>query len=413
MRQRRYTRNQSQPFTATSDRVIPLGDGLAAIPERLLLAHARGEVLFIAGAGVSKPAGLPDFRKLVLDVYAQLDSAVHLVIDKIPHDAHNQWQPNLSGLNHQQCAEVRRFVRKDFDVVLGMLERRMDDVPHARSRVRTAIANELRKKGVKPAPIHRALMQLADRGGALTIATTNFDFLLEETSRKSNPKVQSYAHGGIPRPSRKEDFAGVLHIHGSLAPDPARISDLIVTDRDFGEYYLRRRVVPDFIYDAARLFNIVLVGYSANDPPMRYLLNAVAADGTRFDDLKERFAFVAWDSEPDHVELQDWYGRGITPIPYSDAKSHAALCRTLERWAILSAHNVNKVRIDAVFKRIVRNSRKSVNDSERDLVDHLARRADNNERVRLAKLASQSGADMEWLDAIMSIINENSTEPHQ
>ena len=54
-----------------------------------------------------------------------------------------------------------------------------------------------------------------------------------------------------------------------------------MTDRDFGEFYLRRRVVPDFIYDAARLFHLVLVGYSANDAPMRYLLNAVAADGSR------------------------------------------------------------------------------------------------------------------------------------
>ena len=33
-----------------------MGPGLAAIPERLLLAHARGEVLFIAGAGISQPA---------------------------------------------------------------------------------------------------------------------------------------------------------------------------------------------------------------------------------------------------------------------------------------------------------------------------------------------------------------------
>jgi NAD-dependent SIR2 family protein deacetylase len=60
--------------------VIPLGSGLAAIPERLLLAHARGEVLFIAGAGISRPASLPDFRGLVLKVYAQLDAAVHAVI---------------------------------------------------------------------------------------------------------------------------------------------------------------------------------------------------------------------------------------------------------------------------------------------------------------------------------------------
>lgn len=55
------------------DRVIGMGTGLAAIPERLLLALVRGEVLFIAGAGVSQPAGLPDFRELVQKVYAQLD----------------------------------------------------------------------------------------------------------------------------------------------------------------------------------------------------------------------------------------------------------------------------------------------------------------------------------------------------
>ena len=40
-----------------NNRKISLGDGLAAIPERLLLAHARGEVLFIVGAGVTKTAG--------------------------------------------------------------------------------------------------------------------------------------------------------------------------------------------------------------------------------------------------------------------------------------------------------------------------------------------------------------------
>lgn len=410
---RRHTKNLSLPYTASSDRIIPMGDGLAAIPERLLLAHARGEVLFVAGAGVSRPAGLPDFRKLVLDVYAQLDPAVHLVIETIPPDAHNQWPVDLSDLNHQQSAEVRRFIRRDYDVVLGMLERRMDDVPHAKSRVRTAIANELRKKGIKPAAIHRALMQLADRGSAVTIATTNFELLLEEARKKASPKVQSYALGGIPRPSRKDDFAGVLHIHGLMDPDPARVSDLIVTDRDFGEFYLRRRVVPDFIYDVARLFNIVLVGYSANDPPMRYLLNAVAADGTRFDDLKERFAFVAWDTEPDRIELEDWHGRGITPIPYSSQNGHAALCGTLERWGILSAHNVNKTRIDAEFKRIVRKARQSASDPERDLADHLVRRADNNERIRLASLASQNGADVEWLDAIMSIILEMDTEPRR
>lgn len=85
----RGSRERSIGKSVTSDRVISFGSGLAAIPERLLLAHSRGEVLFIAGAGISQPASLPDFRGLVLRVYAQLDVAVHAVISGIPHAAYN------------------------------------------------------------------------------------------------------------------------------------------------------------------------------------------------------------------------------------------------------------------------------------------------------------------------------------
>jgi len=126
-----------------SDRVIPLGSNLAAIPERLLLAHARGEVLFIAGAGISQPAGLPDFRGLVLQVYAQLDAAVNNVLNSNPGTPATM--PDSSGLTYQQSAEVSRFTRGDYDVVLGMLERRMDGHPHGKSSVRQAVSNLLRK----------------------------------------------------------------------------------------------------------------------------------------------------------------------------------------------------------------------------------------------------------------------------
>ena len=61
-------------------------------------------------------------------------------------------------------------------------------------------------------------------------------------------------------PGRQPEFAGVLHIHGALDRDPNRFSELVLSDQDFGEFYLRRRVVPDFIYDAARLFQLVLIG---------------------------------------------------------------------------------------------------------------------------------------------------------
>jgi hypothetical protein len=385
---------------SAQDRVITLGPGLAAIPERLMLAHARGEVLFICGAGISRPANLPDFRQLVLDVYKALDTGVHAVLGGLPRGACSQWEANCNGLTDRQSAEVKRFIAGDYDVVLGMLERRLDDKTRGDSRVRREVASCLRLAGNKPASIHRALMRLADRGGANTIVTTNFDLLLETAVKSLLPRVETYSLGSIPRPSKQTEFAGVLHIHGALDRDPQRFSELVLSDQDFGEFYLRRRIVPDFIYDAARLFHLVLVGYSANDPPMRYLLNAVAADGTRFDDLKERFTFFGTDS-PDPVALEDWKARGITPIHYNAAADHSALHLTLERWAEFSAINGKKRIIDAAIRRIVKSARAAAPDADRDLFDHLIRRSNASERVRLSALASAGNADLGWLDAIV------------
>ncbi|WP_448041107.1 SIR2 family protein [Bradyrhizobium liaoningense] len=388
---------------SVEDRVISLGPGLAAIPERLMLAHARGEVLFVCGAGISRPADLPDFRELVIDVYKVLDAAVHAVLKDLPRSACNQWAVDCKELSERQAAEVKRFVAGDYDVVLGMLERRLDNQTRGDSHVRREVAKRLRQGDSRPASIHRTLMRLADRGGTTTIVTTNFDLLLEMAVKKLRPST--YSLGSIPRPSRQSEFAGVLHVHGALDRSPERFSELVLSDQDFGEYYLRRRVVPDFIYDAARLFHLVLVGYSANDPPMRYLLNAVAADGSRFDDLKERFTFFGTNA-PDPVALEDWNARGITPIHYDANGGHSALRMTLERWADFSAINGNGKTIDTAIRRIVKSARTAASDEDRDLFDHLIRRSNASERVRLAGLASAANADLGWLDAIMKIGTE-------
>lgn len=353
---------------------------------------------------MSIPAGLPDFRKLVVDVYAKLDKGVHAVVTGSKDDEAG----DLTGLTSQQIAEVRRFKRRDYDVVLGMLERRIDDKPSATSRVRATVTEVLRAAGKKPAPIHKALMRLADRGGASTIVTTNFDLLLQD-SVNSKTKLQTYSLGGIPRPGRSGEFAGFLHIHGALDRNPNRTSDLVITDRDFGEFYMRRRTVPDFIYDAARLFHLVLVGYSADDPPMRYLLNAIAADGVRFDDLKERFTFVGV-ATPDPVLVDDWKSRGITPIAYDSKDHHQSLLELLERWATLSAVNGKPGKVDAEIKRIVSLPRSAADESDRDLFDHLLRRGNTSERIRLSSLASKAGADTGWLDAIAEIALERESE---
>lgn len=396
---------KSSPESLASERVVSLVPGQPAIPERLLLSHARGRVLFVAGAGISQPSALPDFRQLVVQVYSLLDTRVYTIMMKIVDDDAVLAKLDLSDLTDSQVAELRRFKREEYDVVLGMLERRMDTQSSGTSHLRKAVRSKLSDPKSKPALIHRALVRLSDRGGVTSLVTTNFDLLLEDAARSIRMPVATYSLGGIPRPSLSNEFSGILHIHGALDRNRLKPSDLVVTDQDFGEFYLRRRVVPDFIYDAARLFNIVLVGYTANDPPMRYLLNAVAADGTRFGDLKERFAFIG-SEKIDPVEIQDWKGRGITPIWYDSKNAHSALLSTLNQWSALSAINGRQRSIDAAFKKICRKPSSAVDESEKDLFDHLIRRSTTNERIRFSALASKSKADIGWLDRIVAILRE-------
>src|SRR3546814_13518252 len=117
--------NNTTPSPSES-RTLTLGPGCCHLPERLLLAHGRGDVLFITGAGTSMPAGLPDFRKLALGVYQKLDGPLHEVLVSIPVGVCNHWEIAPNNLKPYQIAEARRFIQGDYDVALGMLERRID-----------------------------------------------------------------------------------------------------------------------------------------------------------------------------------------------------------------------------------------------------------------------------------------------
>jgi len=387
---------------STGSRTLRLGADCCALPEDLLLAHGRGEVLFITGAGSSMQSGLPDFKQLVLNVYAALDAPLHKALLAFPPGTSAKlFAP--TGLQPLQIAEGRRYLGGDFDVALGMLERRLDGEGLQTTKVRQAISQIISSASAKPSKIHRAIVSLADRGVATAVVTTNFDLLLEQVSRKGSAALRSYSLASIPRPGRSPQFSGVMHIHGMLEPKSPASEYFIVSDRDFGEFYLRRQVVPDFIYDAARLYSIVLVGYSATDPPMRYLLNAVAADGVRFSDLKPRYAFVPSQGVGDDVVIADWSARGIEPIPYDSSNGHRQLPDTLAKWARMSAVNGDLAYIKRIACSIAKRRRSAVSEFDRDLLDYLYRRGSNTERLSLISSISKAGANPEWLDAWIDV----------
>ena len=119
-----------------------------------------------------------------------------------------------------------------------------------------------------------------------------------------------------------------------------------------------------------------------------------------------RFFTFFGTSTPDPVALADWNGRGITPIHYDSANGHDNLRASLERWAKLSAINGKKQLIDSELRRIVKKPRSAAAESDRDLFDHFFRRGNASERERLSALVSDAKAEINWLDAIITICAE-------
>jgi hypothetical protein len=173
----------------------------------------------------------------------------------------------------------------------------------------------------------------------------------------------------------------------------------VLTDSDFGQYYLRGRSIPDFIYDASRLYSIVLLGYSANDPPMKYLLSAVSADFGRFSDIKPRYIFLGSETY-DSVEHAYWKGRGIQPIHYyAHGSDHSALERTFAQWALFAPTSIKRVEYFAKeLLRIVKKRPNESSESDRERFELIFDLSPNPLRENLMAIIGKTRANLEWLD---------------
>ena len=298
-------------------------DGGPDIPNELIVAQERGETLFVCGAGVSHTVGLPLFRKLVEQVYGRLgESWVH-------HPAER------AGM------EERGELFGQYDRVLRCLERRLaaSESPRNRNmkaRIRTAVREELAAPDGVDLSNHLALLTLSrDNHGISRLITTNFDTLFERAwlGEHGGPTA-SHAGVALPRPMTS-GFSGVLHLHGRLADALVQTfeTDLVLTSAEFGDAYLRSGWASRYIYDLARTHTLVLVGYQAEDPPMRYLLEALEADRELYPDLRKVYAFGECAADDGEIKEALWRAKGVEPILYRvDNHDHSSLYATLREW---------------------------------------------------------------------------------
>lgn len=278
------------------------------IPERLLQAHEDGRVVFFCGAGISYPAGLPGFAGLVRKLYTNLATVPNTV---------------------QQAA----IKAGQFDTAVGLLE---NDMVGEREIVRRALADILTPNLASPnaTATHEALLTLAkNRAGRTRIITTNFDQIFEEVVAAKSLAVERFQAPLLPVPKSRWD--GLVYLHGLLTVNPtaSSLDRLVISSGDFGLAYLIERWAARFVSELFRYYTVCFVGYSINDPVLRYMMDALAADRLLGESSPEMFAFGSHAKGKEEERANEWRAKNVTPILYREHNRHSHLHKTLRAWA--------------------------------------------------------------------------------
>lgn len=315
--------------------------GDVELPEEVLAAQADGSLVFFVGAGASvdHPSDLP-----------------------------------LFGVLAEKLASLARVPYDDaiaIDYFLGSMPDDFDTHGHTRDILTTG--------GSMPNSTHATLMRLASSTGPMRVVTTNFDDHLAGAATAEGIAIADKWVG--PALPLGHDFEGLVHLHGSVTRHPR---ELVLTDQDFGRAYLTAAWATRFLLPMFQQFTVIFIGYSHDDPIMRYLALGLPS-GT------PRFVLTSADSASD----VKWKRLGVQPVAYPvSGHDHGALVRALKAWDVRA--RMGQIEHGARIEEIVA-AGTAITPVDRDyLVDRLYRREG---AADFAKAAASATTDLklEWL----------------
>lgn len=298
------------------------------IPDELLTARDEGRVVFFCGAGVSQAkVGLPGFFALARNVLVRLEGSGESDSKRLVNAAEKvEKDLSISGL-------------VSADRVFGILEREFEI-----RDVEREVAAALRPPPSPDLSAHKLMLDLA-RGpdGRTRLITTNFDLLFEA----ADVSLKSWLPGRLPDPAQSGDLDGIVHLHGRVSHDYAGANGegFVLSTAEFGRAYISRGWAARFISSVLSKYLVVFVGYTADDPPVQYLLEAVNRERGASNGL---YAFQAV-SHSDAAAR--WSSKGVQPISYDGENHHAALWATLTEWASRARD------VEGWFTRVVETAR--------------------------------------------------------
>lgn len=343
-----------------------------SIPDELLWERDEGKVVFFCGAGVSRAyANLPDFFGLATKVAEYLEADKDSSAYQLIHQRDGNEKNNVVGGSVSA------------DYIFSLLERDFfqKDIEEA---VASALNPEKQDSPKKPDYLkaHQILLDLAtNRHGKIRLVTTNFDRLFEQCRKK----LKIWQPPNLPDPSRVDDMDGIVYLHGLATKDykGAEGDGFILSISQFGKAYLAEGWATQFIRQILDNYTIVFVGYSADDPPVQYLLEALHKMEATHNKI---YAFQSDDGED---VINRWKYKGAMPICFP-AGGYDILWKTLEAWA-KRARNPDKW-YEQVIKKFASNPR-ALQPFERGQIAHIVSSSEGAKKFAEAKTVPSA----EWL----------------
>lgn len=286
------------------------------IPDELLWAQDEGRVVFFCGAGVSlAKANLPNFNGLTKQVLDGLGA--------LPDDEARK----LFAFMERARTEAGITTLGSADHVFQLLRRSFTDAD-----IEAKVAECLRPSQSVNLDAHRILLRLAKlQTGETRIVTTNFDRLFEQC----NPKLASLTRSVLPRLAFNEADWGIVHLHGCVEPDYSgpTADGFVLSSAAFGNAYLAMGWARDFVKEILDRYVAVFVGYSADDPPIRYLLEGLQQSNGP---ANRAYAFQAG---PNDAAVASWDEKGVQALLYdvTEGCGHRRLWDALEGWSTRTA----------------------------------------------------------------------------
>ncbi len=282
------------------------------LPYEILQAHEEERLVFFCGAGVSYYTGLPDFRKLVKLTF----SATSATLADTPNEA--------------KTPEDWAFHEGRLDQALHLLEQKVSRPVARRAALRILSAPPAKGSGTLRQ--HKALLDLsAIKGGGHRLVTTNFDDRFTLARRKAGPIAEAPRIGW----PRANAWKHLTYLHGRISQGDDVGEDLILSSGDFGRAYMTEGWAARFVVELFREYTVVFVGYSLNDPVLRYIVDGLATD-MREGRFHQPFVLAGFADQGKEDVIDGWKAKGVTAIPFPtgpDGSDYSLQFETLTRWA--------------------------------------------------------------------------------